>query len=154
MLGNWKTELFPKKDADSNARPVMRFCLNGKVYYIVPKPGGDGLGEFKDTVRKLCNLSDDTQLDLSFQCSDPVGGKFSRFGRHAYEFAYFSMPSRYYATCLLPCNGHCMSWHSPLRVLFGQSRIRAMDAGLPLVSYGHVAISADILLCGFLQVAS
>ena len=76
-LGNWKTELFPKKDADSNARPVMRFCLNGKVYYIVPKPGGDGLSDFKDTVRKLCNLSDDTQLDLSFQCSDPVGGKFS-----------------------------------------------------------------------------
>lgn len=61
----------------SNSRPVMRFCLNGKVYYIVPKPGSDGLSEFKNTVRKLCNLSEDTQLDLSFQCSDPVEGVFS-----------------------------------------------------------------------------
>eukprot|EP00873_Tetraselmis_striata_P043419 jgi/Tetstr1/463683/TSEL_008544.t1 len=52
----------------------MRFCLNGPgVTTIVPKPGLRRAVEFKETVRKLCGLSDDTQLDLSFQCSDPQG---------------------------------------------------------------------------------
>lgn len=66
----------------------MRFCLNGQVYYIVPKPGSDGLSEFKETVRKLCGLSDDTQLDLSFQCSDPTeGSQLNLEGDGAYDAA-------------------------------------------------------------------
>jgi len=87
-LESWKTKLFngPKKNA--NSRPVMRFCLNGQVYYIVPKPGSDGLAEFKDTVRKLCNLQEDTQLDLSFQCSDPTeGSQLNLEGDGAYDAA-------------------------------------------------------------------
>lgn len=69
-LPDWKQKMTPK-----NVTPcptaVMAVVLNGEEHRITVEPGPNGRKQFEDEIRRLFGLSQDDELEFTFDCQAP-----------------------------------------------------------------------------------
>jgi hypothetical protein len=62
-LPDWKAALSPASPLPDD--PIMVVTLGDEVHRICVKPGAAGMAEFKTKIRKLFNISEDVDFDVS-----------------------------------------------------------------------------------------
>ena len=70
QLPDWKKTLTPQCGA--NAPAVMNVNFDGRTYSFEVRPGPDGYKQFTEAIRKAFNLPDDSELNITFTCDEPV----------------------------------------------------------------------------------
>ena len=61
-LPDWKEQM---QAGSKQATPYMRVSFNGRTHKVPVKPGEQGQKEFAHAIRKLLNLPDDQEFDVS-----------------------------------------------------------------------------------------
>lgn len=69
-LPDWKKTLTPQCGA--NAPAVMNVNFDGRTYSFEVRPGPDGYKQFTEAIRKAFSLPDDSELNITFTCDEPV----------------------------------------------------------------------------------
>ena len=72
MLPDWKATLTPQCGA--NAPAVMNVNFDGRTYSFEVKPGVDGYRQFTEAIRRAFSLPDDSELNITFTCDEPITG--------------------------------------------------------------------------------
>lgn len=50
----------------------MNVNFDGRTYSFEVRPGPDGYKQFTEAIRKAFNLPDDSELNITFTCDEPV----------------------------------------------------------------------------------
>ncbi|GAX75824.1 hypothetical protein CEUSTIGMA_g3267.t1 [Chlamydomonas eustigma] len=69
-LPDWKSTLTPSSPLPDD--PIMVVTLGDEVHRISVKPGAAGMAEFKTKIRRLFNISEDIDFDVTFRCKAPL----------------------------------------------------------------------------------
>lgn len=69
-LPEWKRTLTPQCGA--NAPAVMNVNFDGRTYSFEVKPGPEGYKQFTEAIRRAFSLPDDSELNITFTCDEPI----------------------------------------------------------------------------------
>lgn len=50
----------------------MNVNFDGRTYSFEVKPGPDGYRQFTEAIRRAFNLPDDSELNITFTCDEPI----------------------------------------------------------------------------------
>lgn len=70
ILPDWKQSLTPP-DVKPSRTAVMAVVLNGREHRITVEPGPQGRSQFEREIRRLFSLSEDDELEFTFDCQAP-----------------------------------------------------------------------------------
>lgn len=77
-LPDWKQKMTPE-DVTPSRTAVMAVVLNGEEHRITVEPGRSGRKHFEREIRRLFNLSQDDELEFTFDCQTPGNGGCSLY---------------------------------------------------------------------------
>eukprot|EP00884_Botryococcus_braunii_P010559 jgi/Botrbrau1/19504/Bobra.0035s0005.1 len=79
-LPDWKERLLPPdmpscKDLTAALMPTMGVTYQGVVHHVQVDNSEGGLERFTNRIREIFGISEDNEMQLAFDCSDPLTGK-------------------------------------------------------------------------------
>ena len=69
-LPDWRPHLTPP-DLKPSRTAVLAVALNGGEHRITVEPGSSGRSQFEKEIRRLFSLTDDDEIDFTFDCQAP-----------------------------------------------------------------------------------
>lgn len=72
-LPDWKKTLTPQCGA--NAPAIMNVNFNERTFSFEVKPGVDGYRNFTEAIRRAFGLPEDSELNITFTCDEPISNQ-------------------------------------------------------------------------------